>query len=399
MTGPKPPNTTPYRIMSRRSLLRGVAVGGAGLAAAALIGCGDDDGDDSTPAGAATAAGTQSATAAPAPPQAATTAPAQAATTAPAPPTTVRLVIPNDHNLQWMSVWVALGAGFFQEEGLDIQTVFPPSPPVAADFLFMDMADVAVTQNPIFLSLIAEEQPVLVFANLLASEPINLIVRKEVAEERGVSADMPLAERLNGIRGIRVGVAPNAPTRLRVLFDSVGLDADSDIEMVILGGEQQNPAFEEGRVDALFSHTPFLEEALVNQGAVMLVNLSAGEFPELTNRIYHAMTTTRDYADANPDVIVSIARALHRAQQLIHTDVASTVSALLRSGVQGNDPDLLETIVVIYEPAIPRTPEVSVEVVLRQLELFPALLTRPDLSGIDLTKYVEPRFAQEAIGQ
>ena len=210
---------------------------------------------------------------------------------------------------------------------------------------------------------------------------------------------MPLVERLNGIRGMRVGVAPGPPTRLRVLFDSVGLDADSDIQMVILGGEQQNEAFEDGQVDALYAHTPFLEEALVNQGAVMLVNQSAGEVTELGNQLQHAVATTRDYADANTGVIVAIARALHRAQQLIHADLEATASALLRSGVQGIDPQLLETIVVIYEPAIPQTPEVSIEAVLGQLELFPAILTPPDLSGMDLTNYVEPRFAEQAIGQ
>ena len=183
-----------------------------------------------------------------------------------------------------------------------------------------------------------------------------------------------------------------------MLFDSVGLDADSDIEMVILGGPQQNQAFEEGQVDALYAHTPFLEEALVNQGAVMLVNQSAGEIPELGNQLRRAMVTTRDYADANPELIVALARALHRAQQLIHADLEATASALLRSGVQGNDPQLLETIVAIYEPAIPQTPGVSVEAVLRVLELYPAHLTPPDLTGIELTNYVEPRFAQQAIG-
>ena len=44
---------------SRRALLRGAALGGAGLAAAALIGCGDDDDDDDDDATTATATATQ----------------------------------------------------------------------------------------------------------------------------------------------------------------------------------------------------------------------------------------------------------------------------------------------------------------------------------------------------
>ncbi|MCZ6891443.1 MAG: ABC transporter substrate-binding protein [Chloroflexi bacterium] len=260
-------------------------------------------------------------------------------------------------------------------------------------------ADVAVMARPRYLRLIGQEEPVLVFANLLENDPINLVVRKELAEERGLSADMPLIERLNAIRGLRVGVAPGPPVRLRVLFESVGLDADSDIEMVIIPGDEQNQAYEEGLVDALYAHTPFLERALVEQGAVMIVNQSAGEVPELGPGLQHALVTTRDYANANPEVLVALAKALHRAQQLVHADLQAAADAIRGSGVKLLAPQGLETIVAIYEPAIPQTPEVSVEAVLKELALFPAHQTPPDLSGIDLTKYVEPRFAQQAISE
>ena len=46
--------------ISRRSLLRGAALGGVGLATAAVIGCGDDD-DDEAPAPAPAPAATQAA--------------------------------------------------------------------------------------------------------------------------------------------------------------------------------------------------------------------------------------------------------------------------------------------------------------------------------------------------
>ena len=70
--------------VSRRTLIRGGALGAAGLTAAALIGCGDDDDDDGGAAAPATAAPTQAA--APA-----TAAAATAAATAAAEPDYVRL--------------------------------------------------------------------------------------------------------------------------------------------------------------------------------------------------------------------------------------------------------------------------------------------------------------------
>ena len=208
---------------------------------------------------------------------------------------------------------------------------------------------------------------------------------------------MPLAERLDGIRGLKVGVAPGPPVRLRLLFESVGLDADSDIEMVIIHGGEQNQAFQDGQVDALYSHTPYLERALVTQEAVLIVNQSAGEVPVLTNRQHHALVTTQDYASANPEVLVAVTKAVYRAQQLIHSDLQDTADAIRDSGVQLQEPEGLETIIAIYAPAIPQTPEVSVEGVLTELALFPDHQIPPDLSGIDLTIYVDPQFAQQAV--
>lgn len=312
-------------------------------------------------------------------------------------PDAIRVVIPTGDNLQFMSFWTALGAGFFGDEGLDVVVIVPPNPLGTGQFLLQGRAEIGVLPPPMYLPLIAEEEPILVFANLLQNDSINLIVRKEVTEERQLSPDAPLAEKLNAMQGLRVGVAPGPPVRLRLLFKSVGLDADKDVEMVIIHGASQNDAFSNGTIDALYAHTPYLEEALVGQEAVLIVNQSAGEVPELTNRQMHSLVTTQSYASANPEVLVALTRALHRAQQLVHTDQLATAGAILNSGIQRLEPERLKTIIAIYEPAIPPTPEVSVDGALKALELFPDHQTPPDLSGIDLTIYVDPQFAQQAV--
>ena len=309
----------------------------------------------------------------------------------------IRVVVPTGDNLTFMSLWIALGAGFFRDEGLDIQVIMHPNPLGTGQFLIQGRADISVLPDTQSLDLIGKEAPILLFANLLQNDPINLVVRKEVAEERQLSLDAPLAERLNAMRGLKIGVAPGPPVRLRVLFESVGLDADSDIEMVIIQGAEQNQAFDDGRVDALYAHTPYLERALVQQGAVLIVNQSAGEVPELANRQIQSLVTTQSYASANPDILMALTRAIHRAQQLVHTDQQAAVSAILQSGVPGLDRKLVETIVAIYAPAIPLTPEVSVEGVKRAHDLFPAQFTPSDLSGIDLGEYVAREFAEEAV--
>ena len=70
---------------------------------------------------------------------------------------------------------------------------------------------------------------------------------------------------------------------------SVGLDADKDVEMVILRGKEQNAAFHAGEVDALYAHTPYLEQAIVQDDAVVLVDQGRGEVAVLANRQIHCL--------------------------------------------------------------------------------------------------------------
>lgn len=271
----------------------------------------------------------------------------------------------------------------------------PPVPQGAPQMLLQGRADVAVMPPPMYLNLIGQQQPVVVFANLLTNDQINLIVRKDILEAHKLSPTAPLEERLQGIKGLKVRVAPGPPTRLRALFASVGLDVDKDIEMVVIHGEEQNQAFGDKRVDALYAHTPFLEKALVQQDAVILVNQSKGEVPEISGRQIHSMVTTRNYVGAKPEALAAMTRAILRAQRLAHSDQKAAVEAVLQA-VPGRDRQLVETIVAIYEPAVPQTPEVSVEGIEIAHKLFPESQTPPDLSKVNLADYVALQFAKEA---
>lgn len=308
----------------------------------------------------------------------------------------LRIIVPEPHNLQWMSFWVAKGAGYFADAGYDLELVVPDSPREATGLVLEGKADCAVLPPPMYLELIAERFPWVLVANLLENDAINLVVRRSVAEERKLSADLPLQERLQKLAGLRIGVAPNPPTRLRALFASQGLDADRDIKMVIRRGFEQNDAFDDGEVDALYAHTPYLEEALVDQDAVMIVNQSAGEAPKLAVRQIHALVVSRRLASEQRETVTALVRAIVRAQKLIHDDQPAAVAAI-RKEFPVLKRRKVETIVKIYEPAIPRSPRVSAEGFQAALDLFPASRPRPDLAGINLADYVAPQFVEEVV--
>jgi NitT/TauT family transport system substrate-binding protein len=320
-----------------------------------------------------------------------------AAESAPA-PVAVDVLVPRKGHLQYMSFYLALGAGLFAAEGLEVRPVYPPAPREAKEWFRSGSAPVAVLPPPMCLELIAERFDFVVFANLLANDPIAMLVRKSIAEQRGLSASAPLAERLRGLRGLRVGVSPNPPTRLRKLFALAGLDADRDIEIVVIQGETHNQVFADGAVDALYVHTPFLERALVGQDVVMLIDQPAGEVAELAGRQIHTLAATRAFADAHPEVVVGLAKGIVGAGRLIRRDPRAAVAALARA-VEGRSEAELETIVRVYAPAIPDPPTVAAAGFAAALDYYPATRTPPDLTGIDLERYVAAGPVAAAVQQ
>lgn len=308
----------------------------------------------------------------------------------------VRIGLPDRDNLQYLSFWIAQGAGLFKAEGLDVELVIADVPRQSGMFLMQGRVDVALMQPPVYLGLIAEQQPFVLFASLLANDPINLIVRADVAATLKLAPGAPLADRLKAIKGLRIGVAPEPPRRLRVLFAHAGMDADRDAQIVIRRGDEQVDALARGEVDALYAHTPFLEDAIVRLGAVMIVNQSSGEVAPLANGQIHSLGATKAYVAAHPEVILKVTRAIARAQELLHRDAAAAVAALIGAGITAPTPQHLETIVRLYQPAVPRTPRVSAAAIERNAALYPARPTMPDFSKVRAADFVATSFAEQA---
>jgi NitT/TauT family transport system substrate-binding protein len=299
----------------------------------------------------------------------------------------VRVLVPEPGNLQLLAFWVALGAGYFAEEGIDVVPVSPASPALAQSAFTDGDAPAALLPAPVYERLIAEELPFVLVANLLANDPIDLVVLRATAEARGLAATAKLADRLRAMRGLRIGVGPHPRPRLAALFASEGLDVDAVAKVVVVRGDEQNEALASGRVDALYTHTPFLENAIVDEGAVVVARPSAGEVPALADRQIHALAVTRALLEADPRLVAGLVRAIARAERLVQRDAGATEDAVLRA-LPSRDRAHVSVLVSLYGPAVPASPEVSSRKITRELAFYPDGQSPPDLAGKDLERFV-----------
>ncbi len=302
---------------------------------------------------------------------------------------------PKRENLQFLSFWVAAGEGLFAKHGVDVRLVGGPNEPPPSSKLERGEIDAAILPPPRYLDLVVNKAPVVLVANLLANDGIALVLQGDVARSRGITRDLPLAERLQKMKGLKVGVAAGPPTRLRALFAAQGLDADKEITLVTLKGDPQNVEFGAKRIDALYCHSPYLERALLDQGGVIAVDQMSGEVAELADRQIHALVVSRRFVEQRPQLVEGMVRAIADAQALIHTDAKRATAAILRQFPK-MDPAHVAKLVEVYEPAVPKTPAVSVDGFRKALALYPAQHTPPVLADSDLAAYVENRFAEAA---
>ncbi|WP_196895862.1 ABC transporter substrate-binding protein [Aureivirga marina] len=304
----------------------------------------------------------------------------------------VRLFIPNPEkdNLQLLNFWIAQGAGFFEEENLELEiTTGSPKNPQA-----MNGSDILIQTTPHFLASVAKNESIVGFAKLFQNDAANIILKNSIATERNLSLEMPLKDRLLGLEGLKIGVAKGPDPRLELLFSSQGLDLNSIATKVIVEGHDQNDAFENGEIDAIFVHTPYLENAIINQNAILLVDISGGEVPALANMNLHILAATNVFSEENPEILKAFSQAICSAQTLIHSDRNGTIQALKDSEFSAFNENTIHTILDIYEEAIPSNPSLFLDWE-RELNLFPTGPNLPEITVGDLISHSNNSFTEE----
>ena len=309
----------------------------------------------------------------------------------------VRLMLPLNNNLQWLNFWVAKGAGYFEEVGLNLEIITPENPRGGNKIMLEKKADVSVMPRPMFLSLLAKEAELTAFANLLSNDPINLVVNQNLIKDIDSLNSLSLKEKLLLLKGKTIGVASGPVSRLNKLFEVANIKPDSLFQIKIISGKEQNQAFAEGQVDALYAHTPYLEKAITENNGFILINQSAGEVPEMANRHIHLMVAQKDFIKNNPETISKICEAIYKAQKLVHSDKQAALEAIRKSEIKLQAPNALEILFDIYEPAVPKNPEVFGEILVKELDLFPSSREIPQLDSIAIAKNMDNTFAQKAV--
>jgi NitT/TauT family transport system substrate-binding protein len=222
-------------------------------------------------------------------------------------------------SVAFIPIYVARYFNYFGDEGLaaDVITTAGGGPDVAALVAGEAQFTAAGPNNQ--LALWQEGKKTLSVASFGDRLTINLVMSKELADQKGITRESPMEQKLAALKGARISI-----TRRGALTDLVSrmyasracLDPDKDVQIIATqAGQTQIAALEQGQVDVVAASTPTAETIVERGRGVMLFYNSGGEDPSLQPFTGYSIIVREDYPRQESETVKAFVRAIVRANK------------------------------------------------------------------------------------
>ncbi len=233
----------------------------------------------------------------------------------------VRLV-QGSSGMVWMPIHVARQLQYFRREGLEVEYIVTGGGAKAAQILVAGAADFAATTITDMINARRRGADVRVLAPLLLGYPTDCVLRTDVAKRLGVASSAPIKNRIEALRGLKVGLGgQGSPADQLIIWSAKlgGFDPTRDVQRIFLGtSEAVLSALKNHAIDA-FCYGPPTSTAAVDSGeAIFLFHIVGGkDFLELQRFPAAVLATTDRYIRQHADVVGRLARAYVRAVEFM----------------------------------------------------------------------------------
>jgi NitT/TauT family transport system substrate-binding protein len=196
--------------------------------------------------------------------------------------------------------------------------------------------------------------------SLVTQYYVDVIVSQDLAT---ASEDASLDAKIQQLVGKKIGITgPGSGTEALVvyLFDRVGKDASTDATLVNLGSEATAAigALQAGRVDALSFFQPIGQIVEAEGIGTISISPAAGDIPDLAGALHGVTFSTPQIAGKKKSEVASFQTAIGRALEVLHGE-ESQMRELLGEYLDTTPPDALDSLVPILRREVPAEPAVA----------------------------------------
>lgn len=272
-------------------------------------------------------------------------------------------------------IYVAQAEGFFEEEGLEAETlVASGGSNVVASVLSGD-AEVGATTTSSTIEGVESGRPIKSFAAIMNQYASNVVIKESIALEKGITEDSSVEEKAQALAGLSIGITSpgsGTDTLIRYLLnEKAGLNPDRDARLIPLGGgAAMNAAFRQDDIDAFALSSPTSDQAVVEGDGVMLFNLSEGDLPDLDGISYISLVASESVLEDDPQMIQGVYNAMERTLRFME-DNRERTKEIMREALGDVSQPVYESAFERNYPAYPGTPEISQESYEKNFALSP----------------------------
>jgi NitT/TauT family transport system substrate-binding protein len=293
-------------------------------------------------------------------------------------------------------VYVARGAGFFAEEGLEVDWVNVNSGTRQAASVMGGSAEMAPIALLHCIKSQQEGADLVAFATTLMDWPMTTVLSNEALKKTGIDPAMPLDEKVKRLAGLQLGItSPGSSTdvSIRSILLARGMDPDKTVKLQPIGqGASILAAIEKKLIDGFVFAAPIPEIVEARGLGKIVINPLEGEVPEQRDVPYAIMATSRDTWAKKPDVIRGSARALTKAFKFTHEKPAETRNVMRKYFPEIEEP-VFDRIVATYSKAVPKTPVITEEQVARTAAFMSIGAPQKVTAKYDAVVLAEPALA------
>jgi NitT/TauT family transport system substrate-binding protein len=264
--------------------------------------------------------------------------------------------------LHWYPFYVALGANYFADEGLDVEIVGLNSGTAMAAAIAGGGADVAPLAMTHAVTSGAQGGGLVATSALFNVYPNSVVLTKDaIAKKR--------------LAGLTLGItAPGGASdiQIRKMLLTRGLDPDKVVKLQPLGNQAAMlAAVQKKAVDGFVMSSPVDEIAQQRGTGVIAINPFAEPIPELAEVPYSVWGTSRATLQKRPAVMAASLRAITKAMKLAAENPEETLR-VMRPQLKDVPPEALDAVIEKYRHGAARTPVISpaqVEATVRWMNL------------------------------
>jgi NitT/TauT family transport system substrate-binding protein len=255
----------------------------------------------------------------------------------------ITFVQPSPSAINSFPIYVAIGEGYYEDEGLDVRVESVNGSAAVLQALSADQAQFGRPGPGPVLNARARGVDVVFLYNMMTKSSFGIVVAEE--------SDYQSVEDLKDTT-IGVGTADGAEVSFaRGILSSVGMTEGEDYEFLPVGdGGTAAAAFLRDEVSSYAASTA--DAAILNQRGLKMRDITPEEFVNYFGNGYVAM---RSFIDEHPEVVEGFGRALARAQ-VFAMDEGNRAAVLehLRAGMpqESEDPEFAEA---LFEAVLAKT--------------------------------------------